>query len=81
MPWTRVEQQQRGPLPAAPGAPEGGRLLTYRDAIREALTQALEADPAVFLLGEGIDDPGGVFGTTLGLKERFGDRVMDTPIA
>ncbi|MEW6489711.1 MAG: transketolase C-terminal domain-containing protein, partial [Thermodesulfobacteriota bacterium] len=42
---------------------------------------ALEADPAVFLLGEGIDDPGGVFGTTLGLKERFGDRVMDTPIA
>lgn len=58
------------------------REITYREAIREALGQALEMDRNVFLMGEGIDDPGGVFGTTLGLKEKFGlERVMDIPIA
>lgn len=81
MPWTRIEQQYHGLLPTAPGLPRASRILSYQEAIREALTQALEADPAVFLLGEGIDDPGGVFGTTSGLKARFGARVLDTPIA
>ncbi len=81
MPWTRIEQRQRGLLPTAPGVPGGNRVIAYKEALREALSQALEADPSVFLLGEGIDDPGGVFGTTLGLKDRFGDRVMDTPIS
>jgi pyruvate/2-oxoglutarate/acetoin dehydrogenase E1 component len=58
------------------------RELSYRDAIKEALSQALERDERVFLIGEGIDDPGGVFGTTVGLAEKFGaDRVMDMPIA
>jgi pyruvate/2-oxoglutarate/acetoin dehydrogenase E1 component len=65
---------------------EGGRRsvreLSYREAIREALWQALERDDRVFLIGEGIDDPGGVFGTTAGLRDRFGpERVMDSPIA
>jgi pyruvate dehydrogenase E1 component beta subunit len=81
MPWTRIEQRQPEFLPTAPGAAADGRVLTYREALREALVQALDADPSVFLLGEGIDDPGGVFGTTSGLKARFGDRVLDTPIA
>lgn len=58
-----------------------GRMLSYRDAIREALSTALRDNPAVFLIGEGIDDAGGVFGTTTGLQETFGAaRVMDTPI-
>jgi len=60
----------------------GGRQLSYRDAIREALDQALERDPRVFLMGEGINDPGGVFGSTLGLAEKYGpERVMDMPLA
>lgn len=70
-------------MPGIFGASMGAvRELSYRDAIREALAQALERDPRVFLIGEGIDDPGGVFGTTAGLAQRFGrERVMDMPIA
>src|SRR3990172_8185206 len=42
----------------------------------------MEADRSVFVMGEGVDDVGGVFGTTKGLCERFGrGRVMDTPLA
>ena len=55
---------------------------TYLDAIRQALDDALAADPRVCLLGEDIGHYGGAFKATEGLLERFGeDRVVDTPIA
>lgn len=58
------------------------RILTYPEAIREALFQAMEADPSVFVLGQGVDDPWAMFGTTSGLSGRFGpDRVFDTPLS
>jgi pyruvate dehydrogenase E1 component beta subunit len=58
------------------------RTLTYAEAIREALSQAMESDPTVFLLGEDIGVYGGAFGVTHGLLERFGEeRVRDTPIS
>lgn len=61
---------------------EGKRTRTYREALREALAQAMERDSRVFVAGQGVDDPGAVFGTTKGLAERFGrQRVFDTPIA
>jgi len=61
---------------------EKGRQITYRQAIKEALTQALEMDERVFIMGEGVDDVGGIFGTTLGLQQEFGSkRVFDIPIA
>lgn len=42
----------------------------------------MSTDDRVFLMGEGIDDASGVFGTTLGLVDEFGfERVVDTPIA
>lgn len=60
----------------------GIRLLSYREAIREALALELERDPDVFILGEDIGDHGGVFKVTDGLKARFGPRrVLDTPIS
>jgi len=81
MPWTKlqaddVSRSQYSPL-------EGGdRWLTYKEAIREAQAQALEKDPRVFIMGEGVDDPGGIFGTTKNLHEQFGnDRVFDLPLA
>src|SRR5512134_737481 len=82
MPWTKVQADEAG-RPGTFGATgEKHRGLSYREAIREAQAQALERDARVFLIGEGIDDPGGVFGTTVGLKEQFGlDRVLDSPIA
>jgi 2-oxoisovalerate dehydrogenase E1 component beta subunit len=55
---------------------------TYLEAIREALLEELERDPAVVLLGEDIGVYGGAFQATAGLLERFGwERVIDTPIS
>jgi len=55
---------------------------TYLDAIRQALHDAMEADPRVCVLGEDIGHYGGAFRATEGLLARFGeDRVLDTPIA
>jgi pyruvate dehydrogenase E1 component beta subunit len=58
------------------------RELTYSQAIQEALAQAMDADPRVFLMGEDIGVYGGAFQVTGDLVHRYGeDRVMDTPIA
>jgi pyruvate dehydrogenase E1 component beta subunit len=58
------------------------RELTYAEAIREGLAQAMEADPRVFTLGEDIGVYGGAFGVTGDLVHRFGaERVIDTPIS
>ena len=52
------------------------------DGIREALDLALERDSSVFLIGEGVADPKGIFGTTSGLVEKYGPkRVVETPIS
>ncbi len=56
--------------------------LSYRDAIRNALGDAMRADERVVLLGEDIGRAGGPFKATHGLYEEFGgERVIDTPIA
>src|SRR5215210_7846798 len=58
------------------------RELSFAEAIREALAQAMAADERVFLMGEDIGVYGGAFQVTGDLVHRFGeDRVMDTPIA
>src|SRR5439155_654596 len=54
--------------------------LTYREAVTAALAAELERDPSVVVLGEDVV-LGGVWVTTPGLAERFGDRVIDTPIS
>ncbi len=56
------------------------RQLKYFEAIREAQTACLAADPSVYLIGNNVPSPSGVFGTTIGLAEDFGkDRVLDMP--
>ena len=58
------------------------REIKYFEAINEALRHAMEQDDRVFLMGLGVDDPKGIFGSTLGLWQRFGrERVFDMPIA
>lgn len=58
------------------------RELTYAEALREAMRQALRSDPKVFLIGEDIGVYGGAFGVTAGLIDEFGaERVRDTPIS
>jgi pyruvate/2-oxoglutarate/acetoin dehydrogenase E1 component len=58
------------------------RILTYPEAIREAIEQEMLRDTSVIVLGQGVDDPKGTLGTTKGLAERFGaNRVFDTPLS
>jgi acetoin:2,6-dichlorophenolindophenol oxidoreductase subunit beta len=68
------------------------RILTYREALREALRQVMEEDPTVVIMGEDIaggmgapgelDAWGGDMGVTKGLLGQFGiERVLDTPIS
>lgn len=58
------------------------RRLTFVDAIREGLDQVLAADSAVFLMGLGVPDPKNIFGSTSGLREKYGPkRVFDMPIS
>lgn len=58
------------------------REMTYAEALREGLRQAMQADETVFLLGEDIGVYGGAFGVTAGLVDEFGpERVRDTPIS
>ena len=58
------------------------REITFREAVRDAQAEALEADPRAFLIGQEIGRYGGVYRATEGLHERFGpDRVRDMPIA
>jgi len=66
---------------ASPGAEGAARPLSGARAVREALALALARDPDVVVVGEGVPDPGGVFGTTLGLAEAFPGRVFDAPLA
>ena len=56
--------------------------VTYLEAIRQALFEEMERDPAVVLLGEDVGVYGGAFKVSAGLLERFGwERVIDTPIS
>ena len=56
------------------------RVITFAEAIREALDQAMAADESVIVFGLGVDDPKAIFGTTAGLQEKYGcERVFDTP--
>ncbi|GFR36808.1 2-oxoisovalerate dehydrogenase subunit beta [Insulibacter thermoxylanivorax] len=57
-------------------------VLTYLQAITEAIREEMERDDQVFIMGEDVGVKGGVFGATRGLQEKFGElRVMDTPLA
>jgi len=56
--------------------------MTYREAVRSALRDALRADDRVFLMGEDIGRYGGAFAVSHGLLAEFGpDRIRDTPLS
>lgn len=57
-------------------------VMEYIDAIRQAMKEEMERDDEVFVLGEDVGLKGGVFTTTKGLYEQFGEeRALDTPLA
>ncbi|GAB3979411.1 hypothetical protein GCM10029978_074720 [Actinoallomurus acanthiterrae] len=56
--------------------------ITYREAMRAALREALQRDERVFLMGEDVGRYGGCFAVSLGLLEEFGpERIRDTPLS
>ena len=58
------------------------RILTSSQAINEATIMAMEKDKKVFVIGEGVNDPKEIFGTTKNLKKKFTEkRVIETPIS
>lgn len=58
------------------------REITYAEAIAEAISQSMEKDKSVFVIGEGVPDPKAIFGTTKGLVEKYGhNRVLDMPVS
>lgn len=79
MPWTKTDVDAvKFDLPEN----RQGRIITVEEALKEAHQQAMEIDSSVIVMGEGVDDKGGSFGTTSGLLETFGqERVIDLPIA
>jgi len=54
--------------------------ITVIEAVRSALDEALDADDRVFVLGEDVE-AGGVFRATEGLKAKYGERIIDSPLA
>jgi 2-oxoisovalerate dehydrogenase E1 component len=72
------------PRPACsepPAPPDDAPVFRTMDAIRAALEAELAADDRVFVAGIDVGAGGNVFGLTRGLRDRFGDRVRDTPIS
>lgn len=58
------------------------RDITYAQAIREGLDNAMDRDSSVIIIGEGVPDPKAIFNTTAGLREKYGaQRVFDMPLA
>lgn len=56
-------------------------LKTMVQALNEATVQLFNESPDHFIIGEGVPDPKGCFGSTLGLKDKFPGRVFDMPVA
>jgi pyruvate dehydrogenase E1 component beta subunit len=56
--------------------------MTYREAVRAGLHEALENDPRVFLMGEDVGKYGGAYACSKGFLEEFGpERIRDTPLS
>ena len=58
------------------------RILSYAEAILEATEGEMARDPSVIVMGLAVDDPKPIYGTTRGLRERFGaERCFNTPLS
>jgi 2-oxoisovalerate dehydrogenase E1 component len=86
--WEPVEQLAQHVHGPAPGPPEpttpSGELVetTYREAVKQAIRDAMIRDDRVFLMGEDVGAYGGCYAVSKGLMAEFGeDRIRDTPLS
>ena len=73
--------RERPSIPEPPALAPDAETYRTMDAVRAALESELAADDRVFLAGIDVGAGGNVFGLTRGLRDRFGERVRDTPIS
>jgi len=58
------------------------RIIKFYQAINEAIDLCMAQDPRIYIMGLGVPDPKGIFGSTLGLQQKYGSaRVMDMPVS
>ena len=58
------------------------KVLQFREALREAMSEEMRKDPSVFLLGEEVAEYNGAYKVSQGMLDEFGEkRIIDTPIA
>ncbi|MDJ0857761.1 MAG: pyruvate dehydrogenase (acetyl-transferring) E1 component subunit alpha [Dinoroseobacter sp.] len=71
------------PAPVAPAQPSGETVeMTYREAVKQAIREAMTRDDRVFLMGEDVGAYGGCYAVSKGLMDEFGeDRIRDTPLS
>ncbi len=82
MPWTKFLAGDQSFPSSEQAVSAGYRTISHVEAVREALDQALDLDERVYVMGQGVDDPGGLFGATLNLHQKHGShRVFDTPLS
>jgi pyruvate/2-oxoglutarate/acetoin dehydrogenase E1 component len=81
MDWSKTLIREEE-LPVGDHVEKEGRQLSYTAAVREALELLLTSDERTFVMGQGVDDPAGMFGITLDLHKKYGEhRVFDTPLS
>ncbi len=86
--WEPVEELTKhvlGPQPEPPAMPKSsGKTveMTYREAVKQAIRDAMIRDERVFLMGEDVGAYGGCYAVSKGLMDEFGeDRIRDTPLS
>jgi len=66
----------------APSQRDNGRVITFAQAVNEALAEEMRRDPTVFIMGEDVAEAGTPFKVLAGLVDEFGtERVIDSPIS
>jgi pyruvate dehydrogenase E1 component alpha subunit len=86
--WEPVEDLEKHvlgeqPPPPVPAKPSGEtEEISYREAVKRAIREAIERDDRVFLMGEDVGAYGGCYAVTKGLMAELGeDRIRDTPLS
>src|SRR5437870_2795194 len=75
-------RRRRRPRPSRSTSMPEPRVISFREALREAMVEEMERDPSIFLMGEEVGHYNGAYKVSEGMLERFGERrVIDTPIA
>lgn len=80
---TRYVTSDAPPSPPEPAAPSDKTVeISYRHAVKAAITEAMQRDERVFLMGEDVAHYGGCYAVSKGLLDKFGpDRIRDTPLS